>query len=73
MAIDPYTGGRLDADLFANRTQVTVTTGDTSTNYYVSAVSTGSMPSSPILVRNEGGSGNQSGGSTGGTTVGRSD
>jgi len=73
MAIDPYTGGRLDADLFANRTQVTVTTGDSSTNYYVSAVSTGSMPSSPILVRNEGGSGNQSGGSTGGTTVGRSD
>lgn len=73
MAIDPYTGGRLDADLFANRTQVTVTTGDTSTNYYVSAVGTGSMPSSPILVRNEGGSGNQSGGSTGGTTVGRSD
>ncbi len=73
MAIDPYTGGRLDADLFANRTQVTVTTGDSSTNYYVSAVSTGSMPSSPILVRNEGGAGNQSGGSTGGTTVGRSD
>jgi type IV pilus assembly protein PilY1 len=73
MAIDPYTGGRLDADLFANRTQVTVTSGDSSTNYYVSAVSTGSMPSSPILVRNEGGSGNQSGGSTGGTTVGRSD
>ena len=73
MAIDPYTGGRLDADLFANRTQVTVTSGDSTTNYYVSAVSTGSMPSSPILVRNEGGSGNQSGGSTGGTTVGRSD
>lgn len=73
MAIDPYTGGRLDADLFANRSQVTVTSGDSSTNYYVSAVSTGSMPSSPILVRNEGGSGNQSGGSTGGTTVGRSD
>ncbi|MDY0057440.1 MAG: PilC/PilY family type IV pilus protein [Methyloversatilis sp.] len=73
MAIDPYTGGRLDADLFANRTQVTVTTGDASTNYYVSAVSTGSMPSSPILVRNEGSSGNQSGGSTGATAVGRSD
>ncbi len=69
MAIDPYTGGRLDTDLFASRTQVTVTTGDSSTNYYVSAVSTGSMPSSPILVRNEGGSSNQSGG----TKVGRSD
>ena len=69
MAIDPYTGGRIDSDLFANRTQVTVTSGDSTTNYYVSAVSTGSMPSSPILVRNEGGSSNQSGG----TKVGRSD
>jgi len=69
MAIDPYTGSRLDSDLFASRSQVTVTSGDSSTNYYVSAVSTGSMPSSPILVRNEGSSSNQSGG----TKVGLSD
>jgi type IV pilus assembly protein PilY1 len=73
MSINPYTGGRLDVDLFANRTQVTVTSGESTTHYYVSAVGTGSMPSSPILVRNEGGAANQGGGLPGGTTVGRSD
>ncbi|WP_018229255.1 pilus assembly protein [Methyloversatilis universalis] len=65
MGINPYTGGRLGADLFANRAQVTITSGETSSRYYVSAVSTGSMPSSPILVRNEGTGGTTTGGSTG--------
>ena len=81
MGINPYTGGRLNTDLFANRPQVTITSGETSNRYYVSAVSTGSMPSSPILVRNEGtgtsGSttgnnttpGNEGGDTTGGTTT----
>jgi len=67
MGINPYTGGRLNADLFANRAQVTITSGETSNRYYVSAVSTGSMPSSPILVRNEGSGGTTTGGSTGGS------
>lgn len=76
IALNPYTGGRLDSDLFVNRDQVTVSSGESTVSYYVSAISTRSMPSSPILVRNEGsssGTGGSTGGSTGGQTGGDGD
>lgn len=73
LGVNPYTGGRLNADLFASRDKVTVTSGDSSANYYVSGVGTGSMPSSPIFVRSDGNAGNASGGNSGGTNVGQAE
>ncbi|WP_018410586.1 pilus assembly protein [Methyloversatilis thermotolerans] len=72
MGINPYTGGRLDADLFADRAKVTLTVGEQQKQIYVSGVRIASMPSQPILLRNDGsGSGGQSGsGSSNGNNTG---
>lgn len=70
LTLDPYTGGRLQDNVFINREPVTVTVGDQSVNYNVSGVGLLSIPSRPILVRNDAPVGDGSvsgGGSTGGT------
>ncbi|HEY9193750.1 MAG TPA: PilC/PilY family type IV pilus protein [Methyloversatilis sp.] len=73
MSIDPFTGGRLNTNVFVNRAVVTITNPDGSTTTYnVSGVGLTSMPSSPILVRSDpnvsAGSGS-SGSSAGSTDV----
>lgn len=66
LAIDPYTGGRLQDNVFINSQPVTVTIGGQSVNYNVSGVGLLSIPSRPILVRNDApvGDGSVSGGVT---------
>ncbi|MDP3288814.1 MAG: pilus assembly protein PilY, partial [Methyloversatilis sp.] len=71
LTLDPYTGGRLQDNVFINREPVTVSVeGQPSVNYNVSGVGLLSIPSRPILVRNDAPAGDGSvsgGGSTGGT------
>lgn len=75
MAINPYTGGRFDSEVIAGRDQVTVTAGESTVNYYVSALRIDGMPSSPIFVRDGSSSSGGSGGGnhSGGSGVGTSD
>lgn len=71
LAIDPYTGGRLESNIFLNRDPITVTTPEGATvNYNVSGIGLSSIPSSPILVRSEpSGNSGTSSGSAGSTDV----
>ncbi len=72
LSIDPFTGGRLNANVFLNRDPITITNPDdgSSVTYNVSGIGLSSIPSSPILVRSDapasGGSGSGSGSGTGG-------
>jgi len=57
LTIDPYTGGRLQQNVFINREMVTVTVGGQSVNYNVSGVAFDSVPSRSIVVQNDKGTG----------------